>query len=152
MPTDNPLFNMFDAINSGLSANKALQAYREGGGSVRNETFRSLYAAARQMLQQESDEATRPLNQRPQSNELTAMPTRNATGVLQRVALFVRDKGSNSVRTIFTDVKSDDGMTRGDAIQSALDDYSDNADQYDEVVLSGVHVGSYRMSPQGGSF
>jgi len=146
---DYPLSGLFGMVRAGRSVSSALKAFREAGGKIGNESFRSLYATARTVLDQELREAQRPLNRRPSADERVAMRTRVATGVMQRVGVFVRDKGSRQVRLVFGNVTSARGMTRQAAIDSILDDYADAIAEgsFDESIVGAFHVGAYDLNP-----
>lgn len=142
-----PIWAVLGAQNEGLSASAGLGAYRDAGGEVRTQSWYRLWGEARAAVADKLDEATAPLNRRPSAHEVQEWTTTNATGFLQQVEVFVRDRITGEVVAKPFSVTGEHLISRGNAISQALDHFSENQEDYDETVLGAVHVGAYQMTP-----
>ncbi len=149
----NPLIagSMVAALQArGYSANRTLAALREAGHGVRRETFLRLWGEVAAGRANRADEASRPLNAVPTGNELRTLTTRQATGVMQMVEVYLRDRATGLVTAKNFSVTSPRGVPRGDVVNAAIELYSQDDSRYPTTLLAAVHVGSYRMVPEGG--
>lgn len=130
------------AVGEGLSANQWMAALREAGTGIRRQTGLRLYGQAKALAAEYQQEPTRPLNQVPAFAESRQWPTRQSEGVLQTVQLIYREKVTQRLVTRFYNVKTPNGITRGAAIQRAIEANADNAGRYQQTLLGAVHTGT----------
>lgn len=137
------------AIREGLSATAALNQFRDGGGTIRDAVWYKLYAEQRASTVNVIHETTKPLNAIPNQSDIFPMTTKRASGYLQTVEVYTRIKGSNVVTTRPFMVTTDQLMSRGDVLTTALTQMQQAVDdgRYEEVVLGGVYTGTRLMTP-----
>lgn len=148
-----PLWAAIRTIKEGLSGRAGLAAYRSGGGSIRDATWFRLIGEARRSLSDAIAEVTRPLSRRPAGTEVTRMTTRTATGFIQQVDIFVRDRATGLIESRPHSIRTDVLLTRRAAVRDAVGLFQDaidtNPDVYDEEVLGAAYVGTYELIPEG---
>lgn len=133
----------------GRSANYTYRALREAGHGVRRQTFLRMWGEVTAGRASRGEEASRPLNAVPTGNELRTITTRQATGVMQMVEVFLKDRQTGLVVSKNFSVTSPRGVPRGDVLGKAIELYSQDDSRYPTTLLAAVHVGSYRMTPEG---
>jgi hypothetical protein len=150
---DTPLWAAIDAVKRGLSANAGLQEARSLGLGVRRDTWLKMYAQVRSDLSAQGQEVTARLDARPTSAEVSTMFTRQASGFMHHVTVYLRDKETGELILRPYSVPSDTLLTRADAIATAIDRFQTSAsarsDLYPEVVLGATYTSTYIMVPQG---
>jgi hypothetical protein len=134
----------------GLTANQTLRELRTAGHGIRRETFLRLWGEVAAGRANRSEEASRPLNAVPTGNELRTLTTRQATGVMQMVEVYLKDKQTGLVIPKNFSVTSPRGVPRGDVVNAAVELYSQDDSRYPTTLLAAVHVGSYRLTPERG--
>lgn len=130
------------AVGEGLSANQWIAAAREAGLGVRRQTMLRVYGQAKALAAEYGQEPTRGLNQVPTFSESRQWPTRQSEGVLQTVQLVYRERVTQRIVTRFYNVKTPNGITRGEAIERAISANADNADRYQQQLLGAFHTGT----------
>jgi hypothetical protein len=134
-----------------MSANAAYNAFRSGGGSMRRSTWLKLYAETKAQFSQQADAMTRPLDRRPLAGEMSALRGRVDFGYIQSVQVYVLDKVTGTVQQRWFNVRTDQLMTHGDAIDTALDKFSQATGKEgsfpDDVVLGAAYSGTYIHAP-----
>jgi hypothetical protein len=110
---------------------------------VRRGTWLKLYAEARTSLAGQSAEMSAPLNRRPLDTEVFTFTAPVARGYLQQVDVYVRDRETGDVLVRPYSLRSDELLIRGDAVDTAIDAFSQNADRYGEQVLGAAYTGTY---------
>jgi hypothetical protein len=138
------------ALISAAQGSSANAFYRElqslGIGARRSEAL-SLFKYAKSVTTSNPQEAFRDITQAPSANELTTWTTKSATGIRQNVSLFYRDKATGMIKQTFWSTIGDTAMTREQAIATAIDAYSGNADAYGQDLIGAVHTGAYNLVP-----
>jgi hypothetical protein len=130
------------AIGEGLSANQWAQALRESGAGMRRQVALRIYGQARSIAAEYGQESTRPLDQVPNRNEARSWPTRESDGVLQTVQIFYRERVTGNIVQRFYNVKTENGITRQQAIDQAIDANTGNASRYQQELIGAVHTGT----------
>jgi len=91
-----------------------------------------------------------PINLRPVASEIKTWTTAKATGYIQQVEVLVRDRSTGQIISVPFSVTGRSLVSRANALQQALDVYSDdNAKKYNQQVLGAVYTGTYQAVPQG---
>jgi hypothetical protein len=147
MAGDSPLWMAISAIKAGLSANRGLAAAREAGLGVQRASWLKLYAEVKTSLAGQAGEMTAPLNRRPLSSEIFTMSTKAQEGYLQQVEVDVRDRASGEILVRPYSVRGDSLISRGDAVDTAIDSFSTHADAYGEQILGAAYTGTYLLAP-----
>lgn len=133
----------------GYSANRTLAALREAGHGINRQTFLKLWGEVAAGRASRPEEAARPLNAVPTGGELRTMTTRQATGVMQMVEVYLKDRQTGLVMSKNFSVTSPRGLRRADVVARAVELYSQDDSRYPTTLLAAVHVGAYRLTPGG---
>lgn len=147
-----PTWVALRAIKDGLSANSALSAFRDAGGSIRRLTFLKLYSQLGEAVKARANEITRPMESIPDQTEIKTISTAKASGYMQVVDVRYRIKGTDTVASRSYSIRSSSLITRGEAIQQALTVFQDNAanSQYEDMVTLGAfYVGTIQFDNSG---
>lgn len=138
------------AVQEGWSATAGLDRYRAEGGHMANQTWYRLYGEIQGSVADRSDVMNQPLNLRPVASEIKTWSTKNATGYVQQVEVLVRERATGQIISVPFSVTGRSLVSRANALQQALDVYSDdNAKKYNQQVLGAVYTGTYQAVPQG---
>lgn len=133
------------SVKDGLNATGFYNLLREAGIAPRRAEAFALYKYAVGIAATAGEEPFKPLNQVPRSAEMTPWPTRNGTGVSQRVQLVYRSRATGTLFHTYYTATSPNGITREQAIELAKQKYDTNNDQYETDLIGAVHVGAYQQ-------
>lgn len=96
-------------------------------------------------------EATRPLNRRPTASEIVAYTSRRATGFLQQLEIFVRDRDTGLIESRPYTIRTQVLRSRGSVVAEGLRRYQDavdnNPDDYPEDILGAAYAGTLELIP-----
>lgn len=138
------------SVQEGWSARQGLAAYREAGGRLANQSWYRLVGEIQSSLADREGIYDEPLNLRPVASEIRTWTTAKARGFIQQVEVLVRDRGTGQIISVPFSVQGKRLVSRRNAIQQALDVYSDdNAKRYNQQVLGAVYTGTYEARPRG---
>lgn len=137
------------AIKRGLSANAALDELKSAGLGVRRQDWLALVREVRGALESQATGMDRPSNRRPYRKELLFMTTTTATGFIQYVDVWVKDRDSGEIRPRPYGIRTDDLISHGDAIETAMDRMAQFAEGYNEIVLGATYMATYELVPKG---
>lgn len=135
------------AARQGASATQFYQALRDIGMAPRKAEAFALFKHAVGVVRQTPEEPFRNLKAVPSAGELVPWPTRTGTGVSQRILLTYRDRPTGTVISTYYTIASPNGVTREQAIATAISAYSDKAEEYNQDLIGAVHVAAYRQVP-----
>lgn len=139
------------AVKLGMSARAGLLAARAAGVAVRDATWFRIVGEVQRSLANQIGEATAPLNRRPIGAEVSTLTTRQATGFVQYVDVFVRDRASGVVSIRPYAVRSNSLMTRQAVIARAVNAFqtftAGPEPSYPESVLGAAYTATYQMLP-----
>lgn len=93
----NPVPFAFQAARMGLSAREALAALREAGGGIRDATWFRVYAEVKAQLAINVLEADALSVGIPRAEHIGTQTTKTATGYMQYVSVYVRDRDTGVV-------------------------------------------------------
>lgn len=147
-------FHMWAAIRTVKSKIGTWNGYDEFSQAV-PEVSRQQWATAigeaRAALANRVSELTRPLNRRPVGSEITRYTTKRATGFMQQVEVFVRDRDTGMIESRPYVVKTDTLRSRQFIVEEAMSRYQNAIDSspedYPEDVLGAAYVGTHEMIP-----
>jgi hypothetical protein len=139
-----------NSVLTGQSARAGLGAYRAAGGRLGSQSWYRLVGEIQASLAAREGIYDEPLNLRPVAAEIRTWTTAKARGYIQQVEVLVREKTTGQIVSVPFSVHGRSLVSRRNAIQQALDVYSDdNAKRYDQVVLGAVYTGTYEARPSG---
>jgi uncharacterized protein YdhG (YjbR/CyaY superfamily) len=152
MPTENPVPAQFalQSVLAGLTARKALAAYREAGGHVANQTWFQLRGEMERMVSAREGIYSEPQHLKPVASEIQQWTTAKARGYIQQVEVLVRERETGTVVSVPYSSVSNNLRSRAAVTKEALDVYSDdNAKKYNQQILGAVYSGTYQAVPAG---
>lgn len=135
------------AASEGLSAGAWLRDLQESGAGIRRQVGLRIYAEARAVAAEAGEEPSRPVDQVPELAHMPPVATRASEGVLQTVRLVYREKVTGNLRVVFHSTKSSEGVTREQAIQNAIDEYSEHSAEYQTTLVGAAHTSAVRLTP-----
>lgn len=135
------------AAKEGLSAGAWLRALQAAGTGIRRQVGLRLFAEAKVAAAEAGTEPTRDLNQVPALQEMPPIATRAEAGVLQTVRLVYRENVTGNLRVVFHSTKSEQGVTREQAILNAISAYEGHSQEYQTKLLGAVHTSAVRLVP-----
>lgn len=135
------------AARQGKNATEFYKDLKARGIAPRQSEAYALFSQAKAIVSDTGAEAFRNMGSVPTADELRKWPTRGATGVNQRVLILHREKGTGAVIQSYYTVSSANGVTREEAVNTAIEAYKNNNERYNTETLGAVHVAAYRMTP-----
>lgn len=138
-----------EAVNQGMSANAFDRQLRELGMGARRSEVLALYKAAAGILSRSPDEPFQDIRLNPAGNPLAPWPTAKATGIHQTVALLYRDRVTGQILQTYWGTSSELGIIREEAMATAINAYSDHAEEYNQDLIGAVHIAAYQNVPMG---
>lgn len=137
------------AARGNMGANAFYNELRTLGVAPRRSEALALYRTAKGVVSVEGNDVYEDPNANPASGVLRDWPTKNATGIRQNVTLVYRDRATGEFSTTKYSVVSDNGITRNEAVNEAVAAYSDQAENYDQDLISAVHTSAFQFAPFG---
>lgn len=135
------------AARGGMSANAWYNELRAEGIAPRRSEALSLYSVAKGIVVRNPDEAFRDISQVPQGPEVGQWPSKDATGIAQTVTLTYRDMATGHIQQTWWRTVTPNGITREQAMATAIGAYADHADSYGQELIGAVHTSAYELVP-----
>jgi hypothetical protein len=139
-------------VKSGMTARAGLAVARAAGVGVRDATWYRIVGEVKTGLIKQIAEASAPLNRRPIGNEISIAPSTVATGYMQYVDIFVRDRASGAVSMRPYAVRSNTLLTRQAVIKRGITAFqsftSGPEPSYPEQVLGAAYTATYILTPR----
>jgi hypothetical protein len=135
------------AAKGGMSASAWYRELQREGIAPRRTEALQLFKTAKEITTRTPEEPFRPLNQVPSGRDIAQWPSRNATGIAQTVTLTYRDRITGQVQQTWWRTVTPNGITREQAIATAIDAYSEHADQYEQDIIGAIHTSAYALVP-----
>lgn len=135
------------AARNGMSTRAYYQALRNLGIAPRQSEVGKLMGVARQIVTATPNEPFRPINQVPSGSDLGVWPSRNATGIAQTVSLVYRDQATGQLHQTWWRTVTPQGITREQAIATAINAYDENAERYGQDLIGATHTSAYTLVP-----
>ena len=137
-------------VREGMSGRAGLAAYRAAGGRIQDRTWFRMVSEARTTVAARLGELGASVDRRPTAGEATRWKTAVASGWLQQVEVYMRDRTTGEVITRPFSITGSRPLTRQQVIDKALDTYTPEGTDGDSQVFLGVaYVGSILMQPGG---
>lgn len=111
-----PSWFAWQVVKQGISANEALRMAQEAGMGIRRETFLRLVGQVKANYARSQQEFDLPLNRRPYGSEMTQLSGSTATGYIQYVSIFVKNKLTGLVDTVDRALRTQQLVSRQRAI------------------------------------
>lgn len=147
-----PLWAAIRTIRGRLGTWVGYARYSEQDPTITRETWATAVAQARAALANRVSEASRPLNRRPVQGEWTSYSSRSATGFMQYVDVYVRDRDGGAPRVVPWAIRTDALMSRQTAVRQALSRYEaatlPEGTFEGEVVIDAAYAGTVEFIPQ----
>jgi hypothetical protein len=144
-----PLWAAIRTVKEGLSANEGLRLSRESGIGIRRQDWLTLVREVRTAIEAGTIETMQPLETRPFATEATPLHTVTATGFIQYIDVWVRDRETGEVRIRPYAIHTDELLVRGDAVATAIDRMQRYEDLYGERILGAVYAATHVLIPKG---
>lgn len=140
---------MLRGVQEGYSGNQVLSLFREFGLGMRRQAFYRLWGEATTTVREAGLEPTRPLDQVPTLAETppVAAGPRAEAGVLQTVRLTYRERETGNIRTVYHSTKSEEGITRQQAVNNAIEAYAGHSEEYQTSLIAAAHTSAIRITP-----
>ena len=138
---------MISGASQGLSGNQVISALREGGLGIRRQQFYRLWGTAQAIAREAGLEPTRPLSESPNLTQVPPVATRQAEGYLHTVRLVYRERMTGNQRVVYHNTKSDQLLTRQEAIDQAIAAYEGHSEEYETDLLAAVHTSAIHLVP-----
>lgn len=135
------------AAKGGMTANAYYRELRALGMAARRSEVLALYKISLSIVAKSPEEPFRPISEVPKPEHLVPFPTKSATGVRQNVTLVYRNRVTGSINRTYWSVTSENGITRENALATAIDTYSPHAADYGQDLIGAVHTGAYSYQP-----
>lgn len=144
-----PLWAAIRTVKEGLSANEGLRLSRESGIGIRRQDWLTLVREVRTAIAAGTIETMQPLELRPFATEAIPLQTVGATGFIQYIDVWVRDRETGEIRIRPYAVHTEELMARGDVVATAIDRMQRYEDLYGERILGGVYAATHILVPRG---
>lgn len=138
------------AARGGMSQNEFIRTMRSLGMGARDSEMRSLYRLALQTLKTNPDEPFADPNAVPDRAQASPWPTIVATGLKQAVEVTYRVRATGTLVTVPYQVSSQNGVTRQEAVNAAINAYASKAEAYGQEFVGAIHTKVFVMVPQTG--
>lgn len=139
------------ALRQGLGPTAALRAAREGGLRIGTSQWFQTYGSERNNRALQAKALDLPLNRRPLAGEIGQWDTVKRKGFAYRVVGLLTDRETGATKTTLVTVTSERLITRGSAIQQAMDSFQDPDEKYPGVLVAAFTAGVFEMVPMGAS-
>lgn len=148
----NPVPFAFQAARMGLSAREALAALRDAGGAIRDATWFRVYAEVKAQLAINVLEADALSVGIPQAGHIGVQTTKNATGYMQYVSVYIRDRDTGVVSQRAFAVRGQTLVTREAAVRKGFDAYAAEAtpsgNYGGQQIIGASYTGTAQLVPE----
>lgn len=147
-----PLWAAIRTVKSKIGTWTGYAQYSALDDTIDRATWARAVGQARAALANRVDEVTRPLNRRPAPGEITQYTSRRATGFMQYVDVYVRDRETGVVEARPWAMRTDQLRSRQSVITSALARYEaatlPEGTFEGEQIIGAAYAGTVEMIPQ----
>jgi hypothetical protein len=135
------------AARGGMSASALARQLRELGMGARDSEVRALYRIAQQTISASPEEPFANPHLVPDLATAKPWVTVSATGVKQAVEVTYRVKATGTLVTVPYMLSSENGVTRAEAMQAAINAYESQAERYGQELVGAVHTKTFALTP-----
>jgi hypothetical protein len=148
-----PLWAAIRTVKSKMGTWVGYDRYSEQDPTITREAWATAIGQARAALANKVGELSRPLNRRPVEGEITAYRSARATGFMQYIDVYVRDRETGLITSQFWAMRTDSLVSRQAAINQALARYEaatlPEGTFEGEIIVGASYSGTVRFEPQG---
>lgn len=137
------------AARIGMGVEAWIRQVQEEGIGARTSEMRQLYRISKSIVVRSPDEPFRDISQIPRGQELAPWPVKNPHGIAQNVTIAFRDRTTGQIKQTRWGTVTPNGITREEAMATAIDAYSEHAESYNQDLIDAVHTSAYRQVPFG---
>lgn len=146
--TANGVFPMaLIAARGGMSAAALARQLRSLGMGARDSEVRALYRIAQETISDSPDEPFADPHSIPDLATAKPWVTVTATGVKQAVEVTYRVKATGTFVTVPYMAHSQNGVTRAEAMNAAINAYAQQAERYGQELVGAVHTKTLVLTP-----
>lgn len=146
-----PLWAAIRTVKSKIGTWAGYEQYTQLDPTLDRATWARAIGEARAALANKIAEVTRPLNRRPLSSEITPYTSRKASGFMQYVEVYVRDRDTGIIEARPWAIRTDTLISRGRAVTQALSRYEaatlPEGTFEGELVVGAAYAGTVQMIP-----
>lgn len=135
------------AAQEGMSANAFYRELQSLGMGARRSEVLQIYKIAQGIIARSPSEPFADITKAPTGGEISAWPTKKATGIRQTVTLVYRDNVTGTIKTTYYSTKSETALTRENAMSQAIDAYQPHAERYGQTLIGAIHTGAFNFVP-----
>lgn len=147
-----PLWAAIRTVRSRMGTWVGFERYAEQDPTITRESWATAIAQARAALSNRVSELSRPLNRRPTQNEMTPYRSRTATGFMQYIDVYVRDRETGIITAQPWAMRTNAVISRQAAVNLALARYEaatlPEGTFEGEVVIGASYAGTVFFEPQ----
>lgn len=137
------------ALREGIGPTAALRAAREGGLRIGTSDWFRTYGNERNNLAIQAKAIAEPLNRRPTPDQIGQWDTIKRKGYAYRVVGVLQDRETGATKTTIVTVTTPTLISRGAAIQKAMQSFQDPEEKYPGVLMGAFGAGVFEMVPLG---
>lgn len=135
------------ALKSGLGPTAGLRAARQGGLRITDSDWFRTFGSERNNRAIQAKAIDQPLNRRPTADQIGQWDTVNRKGFAYRVVGLLEDRETGALKTKVITATFDTLVSRGKAIQAAIDSFDDPDERYPSTLVAAFNVGVFEMVP-----
>lgn len=147
-----PLWAAIRTVKSKIGTWVGFDRYSEIDPSISRQQWATAVGQARAALANRVGEITRPLNRRPVQGEITAYTSRTASGFMQYVDIYVRDRETGVVTPRPWAIRTDSLMSRQAVINQGLSRFEASTlpegTFEGEVIVGAAYAGTVQFFPE----
>src|SRR5271165_1866243 len=106
-------------VREGSTAEESFRGYRPLGGNISKGIWEKVWGEVENELALGSIERGKPLNLKPQAEDILGMTTKRAKGYLQQVQVIMTEANGKALTKTFS-LKTETLVSRGNAIRKAM--------------------------------
>lgn len=140
------------AVKSKVGLGRTFDQLSEVDDTLTRADWERSVGEARAALANRASEVTMPLNRRPVAGEWATMTTKKASGFMQHVDVWVRDRDTGLIESRPYTIKTDTLRSRQSVVreaqlrfQAAIDA---NPNDYPEDIMAVQYTGTYQLVPE----
>lgn len=146
-----PLWAAIRTVKARIGTWTGYERYTAVDPAVTREEWARAVGEARAAIANGVDEATKPLNRRPLPGEITPYTSKGASGFLQYVKIYVRDRETGLPDTRYWTMRTDTLVSRQSAITQGLARYEaatlPEGTFEGEQIIGASYAGTVAMTP-----
>lgn len=135
------------AVRDDIPADLAYQVLTSLGMDVSQKDFDRLYGQALLATDMVASEGEASLDDIPDSSFIQHRSTVTSAGYLQQTLVHAVDQSTGATIEIPYSIRTDDLISRGEAIDAAIVSQTLRAPDYNLKVISAVYTGTYELVP-----